>query len=129
VAGDVRQNNPDSAALTTRPGNDAEVDGEIPAAPLDAADVLASAGEAAYRWDVGSDNLIWSANAGELLRIGDAAKISSGRSYAQLIDAADAPTRFDAVLRSTERDQGRGVFYRIEYRVRPDASAETRFWI
>jgi diguanylate cyclase (GGDEF)-like protein len=129
VAGDVRQNNPDSAALTARPGNDAEVDGEIPAAPLDAADVLASAGEAAYRWDVGSDNLIWSANAGELLRIGDAAKISSGRSYAQLIDPADAPTRFDAVLRSTERDQGRGVFYRIEYRVRPDASAETRFWI
>ena len=129
MAGDVRQNNPDSAALPARAGNDAELDGEMAAAPLDAADILASAGEAAYRWDVGSDNLVWSANAAELLLIGNAARISSGRGYAQLIDAEDAQTRFDAVLRSTERDQGHGVFYRVEYRVRPDPGAETKLWI
>ncbi|MGC1354245.1 MAG: bifunctional diguanylate cyclase/phosphodiesterase [Xanthobacteraceae bacterium] len=129
MAGDVRQNNPDSAALPARAGNDAELDGEMAAAPLDAADILASADEAAYRWDVGSDNLVWSANAAELLLIGNAARISSGRGYAQLIDAEDAQTRFDAVLRSTERDQGHGVFYRVEYRVRPDPGAETKLWI
>ena len=82
-----------------------------------------------YGWDVGSDNLVWSANAAELLLIGNAARISSGRGYAQLIDAEDAQTRFDAVLRSTERDQGHGVFYRVEYRVRPDPGAETKLWI
>jgi diguanylate cyclase (GGDEF)-like protein len=128
VAGDVREKNPDSAVLSARPGNDGEVDSGHAAAPFDAADILASVGEAAYVWDIGSDQLVWSGNAREVLRT-DAGKISSGRGYAQLIDADSGISRFDAVFQAKERDQGHGVFYRVEYCIRPDPAAENKLWI
>jgi diguanylate cyclase (GGDEF)-like protein len=125
VAGD--QQNPDAAAV--RIVNGGEADSRSGGAPLNTNDILASVGEAAYRWDIGSDHLAWSANAGEVLRIADAAKITSGRAYAQLIDGDGGESRFDAVLRANERDIGHGVFYRIEYCIRPDPSAEAKLWI
>jgi diguanylate cyclase (GGDEF)-like protein len=127
VAGNVREKNPDSEVLSARAGNDGEVAGRA-ATPFNAADILASVGEAAYVWDIGSDHLVWGSNAGEVLR-SDAAKISSGRSYAQLIDADSGTSRFDAVLQANERDQGHGVFYRTEYCIRPDPAAENTLWI
>ena len=127
MAGNVREKNPDSEVLSARAGNDGEVAGRA-ATPFNAADILASVGEAAYVWDIGSDHLVWGSNAGEVLRA-DAAKISSGRSYAQLIDADSGTSRFDAVLQANERDQGHGVFYRTEYCIRPDPAAENKLWI
>ena len=130
MAGNVRdKKNPDSTVVSAGNGNDGEVDGGQAAAPLDAADILASVGEAAYLWDIGSDQLIWSGNAGEVLRIADVEKISSGRAYAQLIDADGGASRFDAVLQAKEHDQGHGVFYRAEYCIRPDPAAENKLWI
>jgi hypothetical protein len=58
------------------------------AGSLDAADILASVGEALYHWDIASDTLIWSANVLDVLRIKDIAAISTGRRYARLLDAA-----------------------------------------
>jgi diguanylate cyclase (GGDEF)-like protein len=124
VAGD--QHNPDTAA--SRIGNGREADCR-PAPTLNTDEILTSAGEAAYSWDIGSDYLTWSADAGEVLRVADIAKIASGRAYAQLIDGDGSESRFDAVLRATERDLGHGVFYRIEYCIRPDPGAETKHWI
>jgi diguanylate cyclase (GGDEF)-like protein len=129
VAGDVREKNPNSAVLSARTGNDGEVDGGRAAAPLNTADILASVGEAAYVWDIRSDHLVWSSNAGEVLRGADAEKISSGRGYAHLIDADSGTSRFDAVFQVKERDQGHGVFYRLEYCIRPDPAAENKLWI
>jgi diguanylate cyclase (GGDEF)-like protein len=125
VAGDRQK--PDAAAL--RIENAGGADSRRGAAPLNADEILASVGEAAYSWDIGSDHLVWSANAGDVLRIADAAKIASGRAYAQLVDGDGGESRFDAVLRAKERDSGHGVFYRIEYCIRPDPSAETKVWI
>ena len=125
MAGD--QPHPDTPGSPT--GTTSEADRGGAAAPLNTGDILASAGEAAYRWDIASDRLVWSANAGEVLRIAEPATIASGRAYARLIDGNGGESRFDAVLRAKERDQGRGVSYQIEYRIRPDASAETMFWI
>ena len=96
---------------------------------LDPAQILASVGEALYRWDIESDALIWSANVGDVLLIRNPEAISSGRGYAQLLDADTAQARFDAVNRSEQRDNGRGVGYRIEYSVRPDPGAETKLWV
>ena len=96
---------------------------------LDPAQILASVGEALYRWDIESDALIWSANVGDVLLIRNPEAISSGRGYAQLLDADTAQARFDAVNRSEQRDDGRGVGYRIEYSVRPDPGAETKLWV
>ncbi len=125
MAGD--QPHPDTPGSPT--GTTSEADRGGAAAPLNTDDILASAGEAAYRWDIASDHLVWSANAGEVLRIAEPATISSGRAYARLIDGNGGESRFDAVLRAKERDQGHGVSYQIEYRIRPDARAETMFWI
>ncbi len=96
---------------------------------LDPAQILASVGEALYRWDIESDALIWSANVGDVLLIRNPEAISSGRGYAQLLDADTAQARFDAVNRSEQRDDGRGVGYQIEYSVRPDPGAETKLWV
>ncbi len=96
---------------------------------LDAGEILASVGEALYQWDIASDVLVWSANAGDVLLIGDVDAIATGRAYAQLLEAENVQARFDAVMRPDQHDDGHGVLYRIQYCLRPDAAAETRLWI
>jgi diguanylate cyclase (GGDEF)-like protein len=100
-----------------------------PVARLNAGEILASVGEALYRWDIDSDLLVWSANVGEVLKVRDIRAISTGRAFAQLLEADNAHARFEAVIRSEQRDEGRGVDYRIEYGIRPDAAADRGLWI
>ena len=88
-------------------------------AKLDAADILASVGAALYHWDIESDALVWSSNVLDVLRVADIATISTGRRYAQLLDAANVQARFDAVMQTDQRDDGRGVFFQTEYCIRP----------
>ena len=97
--------------------------------PPNAAEILAAVGEALYRWDIAGDELTWSANAPDVLLIGDHDAIASGRAYAQLLHDGSAPARFDAVMRSDQRDDGHGVFYRVVYGLRPAAGGETLLWI
>jgi diguanylate cyclase (GGDEF)-like protein len=92
-------------------------------------EILASVGEALYRWDIASDTLIWSANVGDVLLVRAPETIASGRAYAQFLEPDNSQARFDAVLRSEQRDEGHGVGYRIEYGIRPDPGSETRLWI
>jgi diguanylate cyclase (GGDEF)-like protein len=96
---------------------------------LDAAAILASVGEALYRWDINNDILTWSRNAAEVVRVPDVGAIGSGRGYAQLLDPDNTQAPFDAIVKSAERDQGQGVPYRIQYAIRPDASTDTRLWV
>jgi len=100
-----------------------------PALALDTAKILASVGEVAYEWRIDSDALLWSANAAEVLLIPDMAAVSTGRGYAQLLDADNAHARFDVVTRSDKRDEGRGVAYQIQYCIRPDPSSATKLWV
>ena len=83
---------------------------------LDAAQILASVGEVAYDWRLDTDALLWSANAKDVLLIDDMAAVSTGRGYAQLLEAENAQARFDAVMQSDKRDDGHGVPYQIQYR-------------
>jgi diguanylate cyclase (GGDEF)-like protein len=98
-------------------------------ARLDAAEILASVGEALYRWDIKSDFLTWSPNAAEVFLVADIGMIGSGRAYAQLFEPDNTQAPFDAIVRSAERDQGQGVPYRIQYAIRPDPAAQTRLWV
>jgi diguanylate cyclase (GGDEF)-like protein len=98
-------------------------------AATEANDILASVGDVLYHWDIESDVLSWSANAGEVLLIHDSAAIATGRAYAQLVEKDDSQARFDAVMRSEQRDGGRGVSYRIQYCIRPDAGSDKKLWI
>ena len=99
------------------------------AAELDAADILASVGAALYHWDIESDALVWSPNVLDVLRVTDIATISTGRRYAQLLDAANVQARFDAVMQTDQRDEGRGVFFQTEYCIRPDSGSGAKLWI
>ena len=74
----------------------------------------------AYDWRIDTDALAWGANAADVLLIRDIAAISTGRSYAQILQADNAQARFDAVMQSDKRDDGRGVAYQIQYCIRPD---------
>jgi diguanylate cyclase (GGDEF)-like protein len=96
---------------------------------LDAAQILAAVGEVAYDWRIDTDILLWSANAAEVLLIRDLAAISSGRAYAQHLEAGNAQARFDVVMQSDKRDEGHGVAYQIQYGIRPDPNSETRLWV
>src|ERR1700733_2539170 len=96
---------------------------------LDSAQILASVGEVAYDWRIDTDVLLWSKNAAEVLLIGDMAAISSGRAFAQRLEADNVQARFDAVMQSDKRDEGHGVAYQIQYGIRPDANSETRLWV
>jgi diguanylate cyclase (GGDEF)-like protein len=100
-----------------------------PVARLNAGEILASVGEALYRWDIESDALVWSANVTDVLLVRDIRAISTGRAFAQLLQADNVQARFEAVIGSEERDEGRGVGYRIEYGIRPDAGSAVSLWI
>jgi PAS domain-containing protein len=102
-----------------------------PVVRLDAGEILASVGEALYRWDIESDVLVWSANIGDVLLVRDVRAISSGRAYR----AAPRSRERAGALRHrqpnpSKRDDGHGVAYQIEYRIRPDAGVRrTRLWV
>ena len=97
-------------------------------AKLDCNRILQSVGEAAYEWQVDSDALTWSANAPALLGLRDASPIATGRAFANLLDPANAKTRFDTVLNAAGTDTGTGVAYQIQYALR-SASRSPKLWI
>ncbi len=99
------------------------------AAQLDAGQILNSVGEVAYDWRIDTDLLLWGANAAGVLLVRDSAVISTGRGYAQILEAENAQARFDAVMQSDKRDEGHGVAYQIQYALRPNAGSETRLWV
>src|SRR5258707_12835673 len=82
---------------------------------FDPARIMASIGEAPYEWTIESDVLAWGANATDVLMVGSLAAISSGRNYAKLLASDAAANRFDAVMKSQQRDSGSGVPYQVQY--------------
>jgi diguanylate cyclase (GGDEF)-like protein len=95
----------------------------------DTAAILNSIGEVAYDWRIDSDALTWGENAGDVLLIRDRAAISSGRAYAQFLETENAQARFDVVVNSDKRDEGRGVAYQIQYCIRPESGSDTKLWV
>ena len=98
-------------------------------AALDATQILASVGEVPYDWQIDSDILLWGPNVTDVLLIRDPGAISTGRAYAQFLEAENAQARFDAVMQSERRDDGHGVGYEIQYCVRPEPGSETKLWV
>jgi len=94
----------------------------------DIADIAASIGELAYRWEIASDALAWSANACRVLNIPDLAMVASGRAFAHLLAADNAQSRYEAVMNSPLRDTGTGVPYQVQYAINPNP-AVTPFWV
>lgn len=87
------------------------------AAP-DARSALTAAGEVAYQWMIGSDALAVDANALAVLGI-DAADLTSGRSFAALLDPENRLSRHDTILNARGIDDGSGVRYEVQYALLP----------
>ena len=96
---------------------------------LDMAQILSSIGEVAYDWNVATDVLSWSPDVTDVLLVRSAESISTGRDYAQLLEAENAHARFDAIMQSDKRDDGQGVPYQIQYGIRPNPASETKLWV
>jgi diguanylate cyclase (GGDEF)-like protein len=101
---------------------DSPVDG------IDCAEILRSAGEAAYEWRIESDRLIWSESAPAMFGLRDGGPIASGRGFANLLDPANTRTRFDAIFHSQEADSGNGVVYQVQYALRM-GQRSPRLWV
>ncbi len=87
------------------------------------------AGQVSYHWDVASDCLTWSANTFAVLGV-DPGKMATGRQFAGLMDSENFFSRYDTVLRSSQRDSGEGVKYEIEYQLKPNGKSSAKaVWI
>jgi hypothetical protein len=96
---------------------------------VDAAQIFASVGDVPYEWQITTDTLRWGANVRSILGLPDTADIDTGRAFAQLLDPNTPLSRFDAVMRSSDGDQGSGVFYQLKYCLRPMRTSGTGVWV
>ena len=90
--------------------------------------IFAAIGDVPYEWGIDTDALAWGANVRAVLGTLDPAALTSGKSYAQLIDPQGGSSRFDAIMRPGLRDQGTGVPYLVQYGLRTPAAQEL-IWI
>ncbi len=100
-----------------------------PVVAVDTAQIFASVGDVPYEWQIAADNLRWGDNVRAILGLPDTADIATGRAFAQLLDPNTPLSRFDAVMRSTEGDQGSGVFYQVKYCLRTAQTSGPGLWI
>jgi diguanylate cyclase (GGDEF)-like protein len=85
---------------------------------------LGLAGQVCYRWDITTDTITWSANTKQALGF-DPAQVTTSRHFAALMDSENYFSRYDTVMRSTQRDNGDGVSYEIEYRLKQNTTNGT----
>lgn len=96
--------------------------GASPAAVLDVdreARAIHGAGLVSYHWDIATDVLTWSSNAASVLGC-DGAQMATGRTFAAFLDNENITSRYETVVRSSQRDLGQGIAYEIEYMFRPE---------
>jgi diguanylate cyclase (GGDEF)-like protein len=96
---------------------------------LDPLQIFSAVGEVPYDWQIDTDLILWGPNAGDVLKIRDLNALSSGRSFARLVDPVSEKTRVDVVLKSALRDEGKGVPYQVQYCLRQNAKAASQLWI
>lgn len=92
---------------------------------LDTAKILRSIGDVAYEWQLDTDALVWSSNAGDVLGI-DPTEIASGRAFARHVDGAGGLTRAEIIQQATRRDTGKGIPYQIQYALK---RGDEKIWV
>ncbi len=89
-----------------------------------------AAGEAGYHWDIAADRLTWFGALEQIFAGADGEVLETGRGYASLLDRDNATSRFEAVMRSALSDEGKGVPFQVEYKVKPFGRDDAReLWI
>ncbi|HEX2726118.1 MAG TPA: GGDEF domain-containing phosphodiesterase, partial [Beijerinckiaceae bacterium] len=85
---------------------------------LDPRAILTSLGGVVYDWDVASDSITWGLNAAEVFGVSDLSELSCGKSFALASESDAASTRHEVILNSETSDEGSGVAYRANYKLR-----------
>jgi diguanylate cyclase (GGDEF)-like protein len=83
--------------------------------------ILACLGQAAFVWDIASDEIAWTDHLASVFPDIPAASLATGGEFAKLIEPLRS-IRTDALTSSSAVDRGDGVPYRIEYGVRASTS-------
>jgi diguanylate cyclase (GGDEF)-like protein len=96
---------------------------------LDHDAIFAAIGEVPYEWRITSDALSWGPNVHAVLAAVDPAALTSGKSFAGLIDPQSGPSRSDTVMRCGLRDEGAGIPYLVQYALRAPAADREVIWI
>jgi hypothetical protein len=86
-------------------------------------------GEAAYVWDLTTDQIQWDRNAAKALGLADLARIATGRAYAMLHDADAVENACEPPLRHEIADTDQGVPYHTKYWLHPDPGGAGRLWV
>lgn len=102
---------------------------EDAAKDLEVGRILSGIGEAAYRWTIADDRILWSPGAGPLLGLNDESAITTGQAYDALVDPLHGPSRRDVIMASGASDAGSGVPFQIEYAIRPAGSEGPLHWV
>lgn len=83
-----------------------------------------------YEWEVGSDRISWSENAGKVLGIPNIAAVDTGKRFANLLDPNNAQNRYDTVTASGDVDEGAGVPFQLQYKIFPRGrNTEISVWV
>ncbi|HMK90488.1 MAG TPA: bifunctional diguanylate cyclase/phosphodiesterase [Methylocystis sp.] len=83
--------------------------------PLLVGAILESIGELPYEWDLLTDQLSWGDNVAKVLGPLAALDISTGMAFGQRLAPESAMSRYDAIMKSQQKDEGVGVRYQIVY--------------
>lgn len=108
-------------------GSTPKLDPRLIPTGLNAAQILRSVGDVTYEWKIDTDMIVWGDNAAERFGIASREAIASGRAFAQCIEATPGQSRFDAVTRSGQRDEGSGIPYQVQYAFRPEGGEQ--IWV
>lgn len=84
---------------------------------LDLVGVISAVDETAYVWDCVSDRIEWESNAVDILSVADIKKIATGEAYHSLVAPEHVARRQEVFSRTVAAEQGRGVAYRVQYRL------------
>jgi diguanylate cyclase (GGDEF)-like protein len=98
----------------------------MPSVPQ-AAEILASLGQASFVWEIGSDRISWSGNVSAIFADIPADSLVNGAEFAKMIEPARS-IRHEALTHAPPPRADEGVPYRIEYGVRATTTAPV-IWV
>ena len=90
---------------------------------------IKAASEAAYSWSLANDEITWSENTPDILGCA-VENVKSGKLFANLLDVDNMTSRYETIMNSQLRDEGKGVPYHLEYMFRSDGRGNPKIvWV
>ncbi len=96
---------------------------EAPFSLSDLASALTANETLGYRWNIASDELVWTGNVEEVLGV-SASQLSTGKAFANHLDSENVTSRHHAVFRSTAASPAKSSTFQIEYQFKANTSED-----